>query len=78
MSILRPFRLSALSFFYFILAIVTAQTGYIYTLDTEYSGQDFFGGWNFFTVGSFCYFVTLAKPFLSKGIQLAGSSRKCL
>lgn len=29
---------------------VLAQTGYIYQLDTEYAGANFFQGWDFFTV----------------------------
>lgn len=29
---------------------VYAQTGYMYQLDTEYSGANFFSGWDFFEV----------------------------
>ena len=33
-----------------------AQTGYVYQLDTEYAGANFFQGWDFFT-------VSITKPF---------------
>lgn len=33
-----------------LLHTATCQTGYQYVLDTEYAGEDFFDGWNFFTV----------------------------
>jgi hypothetical protein len=41
-----------LSFFLSLSLLRTAicQTGYNYELDTEYSGADFFNGWEFFTV----------------------------
>lgn len=32
--------------------VVLAQTGYVYQLDTEYAGANFFQGWDFFTVST--------------------------
>ena len=28
-----------------------AQTGYVYQLDTEYAGANFFNGWDFYSSG---------------------------
>ena len=33
-----------------LIAFVRSQTGYVYQLDSEYSGANFFNGWDFFTV----------------------------
>jgi hypothetical protein len=32
--------------------LAVAQTGYVYQLDTEYAGANFFQGWDFFTVST--------------------------
>ena len=34
-----------------LIPFAVAQTGYIYELDTEYTGANFFNGWDFFTGG---------------------------
>ena len=34
------------------LQYVSAQTGSVYRLDSEYSGVNFFDGWDFYTVGA--------------------------
>ena len=31
--------------------LVYAQTGYVYQLDTEYAGANFFNGWDFYSSG---------------------------
>ena len=45
-------RTLSLAFLLCISFLNTAlcQTGYEYVLDTEYAGENFFDGWNFFTV----------------------------
>lgn len=54
MSGLRSARTSSSSFLLCLsfLHTVLSQTGYEYVLDTEYSGETFFDGWNFFTVST--------------------------
>jgi hypothetical protein len=54
--------MSALDFFHswtiplvFLLSFLSTafcQAGYNYVLDTEYSGANFFNGWEFFTVST--------------------------
>jgi hypothetical protein len=39
-----------LVFFLSVSGSAFCQTGYTYVLDTEYSGANFFNGWEFFTV----------------------------
>jgi len=49
----RPERhriISLLGFVGICIRLSYAQTGYVYQLDTEYSGANFFSGWDFFTV----------------------------
>ena len=42
----------ALVFLLSLLSTALCQTGYNYVLDTEYSGANFFNGWQFFTVSA--------------------------
>jgi hypothetical protein len=41
-----------LAFLLSFLSTAFCLTGYDYVLDTEYSGANFFNGWNFFTVSA--------------------------
>jgi hypothetical protein len=51
MSILEFVRSwSLLVFFLSLLSTAFCLTGYNYVLDTEYTGANFFSGWQFFTV----------------------------
>ena len=52
MSIIRSLRLLSLGLLLHLFGIqrVLSQTRSSYVLDTEYSGANFFDGWEFFTV----------------------------
>jgi hypothetical protein len=52
MSIILSLRLASLGLLLHLICIqrVLSQTGSSYVLDTEYSGANFFDGWEFFTV----------------------------
>jgi hypothetical protein len=49
-SAARDYGLHLLVCFLGCVHFALAQTGYVYQLDTEYAGVNFFQGWNFYTV----------------------------
>jgi hypothetical protein len=55
-------------FFFGYIDFALAQTGYIYQLDTEYAGANFFSGWNFFTASAGGHYLVAGANLVLRAV----------